>query len=72
MGRPKIVRARLGYDYEMIEVPRQFFELACRRTREMLKYQLDRRTLADVVANAYLQGLEDGFYVSEHQHAPRS
>lgn len=58
-------RQRLGYDFEIIKVPRKFFDLGRRRTEKMLAYQSDRVTIADLLANAYLQGLEDGYFTAE-------
>lgn len=58
-------RQRLGYDFEVIKVPREFFDLGRRRTEKMLAYQSDRITVADLLANAYLQGLEDGYSTAE-------
>ena len=58
-------RHRLGYDFEVIKVPREFFDLGRRRTEKMLAYQSDRVTVADLLANAYLQGLEDGYFTAE-------
>ena len=59
-------RHRRGYDFEIIKVPREMFELGRRRTEKMLTYQGDRLRLADLLANAYLQGIEDGYKTAEH------
>lgn len=59
-------RHRLGYDFEIIKVPRELFALGRRRTEKMLAYQSDRMSLADLLANAYLQGIEDGYQTAEH------
>lgn len=52
-------RNRRGVDFEIIETPRKFFDLGKRRTEKMLAWQSDRVTLADLLANAYLQGIAD-------------
>ena len=54
-------RNRRGYDFEIVKVPQEMFALGRRRTEKMLTYQRDRLTLADLLANAYLQGIEDGY-----------
>lgn len=54
-------RSRMGYDFEVVEVPREMFALGRRRTEKMLAYQGERLSLADLLANAYLQGIEDGY-----------
>lgn len=60
-------RNRRGYDFEIIKVPREMFALGRRRTEKMLAYQGDRLSLADLLANAYLQGIEDGYQTAEHK-----
>jgi len=62
-------RNRMGYDFEIVKVPREMFALGRRRTEKMLAYQGDRLSLADLLANAYLQGIEDGYKTAEQQRA---
>lgn len=52
---------RRGVDYDLVAVPAEYFALGRRRTEHMLTYQRDRLCLADLLANAYLQGVEDGW-----------
>lgn len=52
-------RLRLGHDFEIKSLPIEFFELGKRRTAPMMAYQAERLSLADLVANAYLQGIQD-------------
>lgn len=58
-------RNRMGYDFEIIKVPREMFALGRRRTEKMFAYQGDRLSLADLLANAYLQGIQDGYETAE-------
>ena len=60
-------RQRRGTDFEIIEIPQEFFELGRRRTENMLKWQASRATLHDLVANAYLQGVQDGYEARERR-----
>jgi hypothetical protein len=60
-------RKRRGVDYELIKVPQEFWDLAKRRTETMIRWQTERVSLAALVANAYLQGLEDGYFTAEKQ-----
>lgn len=52
-------RHRRGTDYEVVKIPREFFDLGRRRTEKMLAWQASRISLADLLANAYLQGIAD-------------
>jgi len=58
-------RQKRGVDFAIMEVPLEFFELGRRRTAAMVQWQASRLTLHDLVANAYLQGVQDGYQVRE-------
>jgi len=60
---------RRGHDFDIVDVPAKFFDLGRRRTAAMLAYQTPRLSLADIAANAYLQGLEDGYFAAEQKAA---
>lgn len=61
-------RHRRGYDFEIVKVPQEFVDLGRRRTSKMLTWQTDKLTLSDLLANAYLQGIEDA--VQAHINNP--
>lgn len=60
-------RNRMGLDFEAVKVPREMFYLGRRRTEKMLAYQGDHLSLADLLANAYLQGIQDGYQTAEQR-----
>lgn len=60
---------RRGVDFDVVDVPENIWDIGRRRTAKMLDYQVERMKLADIAANAYLQGLEDGYFAAEHKAA---
>lgn len=57
---------RRGVDFAIIKTPQEFFDLGRRRTAGLLEWQASRLSLADTLANAYLQGVADGAQVTQH------
>lgn len=51
-----------------MDVPHEFFELGRRRTAKMLEWQKDRLKLPDIIANAYIQGVEDGYTIATNRN----
>lgn len=55
-------------DYEMIDVPRPFVDLAERRTAFLFHVmQFGRQPVQSILASAYLQGIQDGATAMERR-----
>lgn len=59
-----------GIDFDIVQVPERFFALGRRRTAALIAFQASRISFADLVANAYLQGVEDGYTAAERTPTP--
>lgn len=63
MGRKKYP------EYEAIDVPRNFVDLAERRTDYLFHVmRFGQQSLKLILASAYLQGVNDGATAIEHKH----
>lgn len=69
-GRKTKIHQRRGIDFEIENLSQRFWELGRRITAPMMRYQLDRISLHDMLANAYLQGIQHGYEVCENRFVP--